>query len=170
LNKNNDIKKYSKGENTNFNFLLPSKSCIQNKKSRIKYGNIINEKKIPEVVKKIKNVNEKADNQPFYLSFDGTSVRSGYLLHKSGFIFGGAKLLQSKDLNQDSIFKNKSKEIVAVFINFPLIKLSFLVSIFNIYTENNEEFVYQKIDNLIEIFTKNNDFLKFTGTIIKQYL
>jgi hypothetical protein len=38
LNKNLIQQKYSKGINSNFNFLLPSKSCVGKKKSNIKFG------------------------------------------------------------------------------------------------------------------------------------
>jgi hypothetical protein len=162
LNKNLIQQKYSKGINSNFNFLLPSKSCVGKKKSNIKFGNFINKLGIKNFIEKIK-INSTEPKQPFFFSFDGTAIRSGYVKHKSGYIFGGANPIKNIDFNSDKIFENKSKEMIVIFINFPLIKLSFPVSVFNIFSEKNENLIFKYIDHLVKIF--EDPYLVFKGII-----
>jgi hypothetical protein len=161
---NNGIKKnYSKGENSNFNFLIPSRSTISKKKKQMMYGNLLDETKINLLVNKIKEVDKTHPDQPIFLSFDSTSIRSGFIIDSSGFIFGGVDPISIKDFNQNEIFKNKSKEIMVIFLVIPLLKLSFIVSIFNIYTEKNEDLLYNKINDLLK--TLNDPYFNFMGLI-----
>jgi hypothetical protein len=53
--------------------------------------------------------------------------------------------------------------MIVIFINFPLIKLSFPVSVFNIFSEKNENLIFKYIDHLVKIF--EDPYLVFKGII-----
>jgi hypothetical protein len=115
--------------------------------------------------KKIEN-EVKTDKIIYFICFDETDIKEGLVYNQRiKKIFGCPELINIKDFIPDKKkFDNMiSKSCIVFFIHFPQINVSFPVSIYNLFLKNNEEFIVQIIQNLIETF--NNEKIKFSGLI-----